>query len=449
MTESYIKRYFAYEKWPSWAKKYYHHTNIYFQDVQRSDLTKQASAMAYITLFSLVPSLAALFTLLGLFLPVLGSNAGLLDDARQFLFKYLATGSGTQVVSYLESFIAGLNLKKIGMSAFVGLLFTLVMLLRQIEDALNRIWLVTVARPMVTRFIYFWLFITLGMFGIAVVLGLSTSYSITTLITKKTLAVADHADSIPIISIAFSWLLNCLVFYLIYKVVPNCTVQNRSALRGAALAGTIFFILSKTYAVYVSKLSYQSVYGTLAALPIFLMWIYFCWVVVLAGALFAWRIQTGFPPIETEKSIEAATSPLEHLRNHSVKTRLPLIVLVLIHKKFLDGDRTGISTGDLVKALKLPHEWVFDAIELLKHQSLIVSANVQDAGGLTGSGGSERWFPTSNASSISVGSFLGQITSPLHDWIASWNPDLSPKIKQVLGEPERLKNDTTLESLLT
>ena len=118
--------------------------------------------MAYVTLFSLVPSLAAVFTLLGLFLPILGEHSNLMDMARQFLFKNLATGSGTSVIEYLDRYIAGLNLKRIGMSAFAGLIVTLIILLRQIEEALNRIWMVHKARTMMTRFIYFWLFLVGG-----------------------------------------------------------------------------------------------------------------------------------------------------------------------------------------------------------------------------------------------------------------------------------------------
>ena len=77
-------------RWPLWAQRLFHYIIIFIHDTRRSELSKQASAMAYVTLFSLVPSLAAIFTLLGLFLPILGDNTHLMNEARQFLFKYLA-----------------------------------------------------------------------------------------------------------------------------------------------------------------------------------------------------------------------------------------------------------------------------------------------------------------------------------------------------------------------
>lgn len=435
MTVSSIKRFIRQDRWPSWARTGWHNTAIYFKDADRSDLFIQASAMAYTTLFSLVPSLAAVFTLLGLFLPVLGSHSNLLDEARQFLFRNLATGSGTQVMEYLESFIAGLNLKKIGMSAFVGLLVTLILLLRQIEEALNRIWLVTTPRPMFKRFVYFWLFLTLGMFGLSIIIGLSTSYSITAFITKQTMAVADRADDIPIISMTFNWLFGCIVFFLIYKIVPNCDVEKKPAARGALLAGTLFYGIGKLYTVYVASFAnYKSVYGTLAALPIFLLWLYVCWLILLAGALYAWRVQTGFPSIDHDRTVETAKSPLDHLRNFSIRTRLPLLTLLAIHLKFKDGSGEGISTGELVSKLRLPHEWVHDSVELLKDLKLVIVGRNAGSDSNSDSEG-ERWFPTNPAETVTLTQFSDKLAEPLDNWATGWNPDLPQSIKQLMIEP--------------
>ncbi|MCX6126861.1 MAG: YihY family inner membrane protein [Proteobacteria bacterium] len=395
------------------------------------------------------PSLAAIFTLLGLFLPILGSHSALLDQARHFLFKNLATGSGSQVIDYLESFIAGLNLKKIGMSAFVGLLVTLVLLLRQIEEALNRIWLVNEARAMLTRFIYFWLFLTLGMFGLSVLIGLSASFSVTALITQKTLAAADRADSIPLISLLFSWLAGCVLFFLIYKIVPNCDVRTKSAARGALLAGTLFYVLGKFYTIYVaSYASYKSVYGTLAALPIFLLWLYVCWVILLAGALFAWRTQTGFPTLDQEATVEGAKTHLDQLRNHAIQSRLPLAILLIIHAKFADGSGNGVSTSELVDILKLPHAWVHDASDLLRDLKLILNGRLPAVAGSVTTAG-ERWFPTNPAELVSVDHFEGALKSPIDDWATGWNPSISPAIKQLIISREGLKPNLRVSDLIS
>ncbi len=429
MQRPFIKMILDRSRWPLWLQQGVHCGTIYLHDSKRADLTKQASAMAYVTLFSLVPSLAAIFTLLGLFLPIFGDNANVMNEGRQFLFKYLANGSGSTVVDYLESFMAGLNFKKIGMTAFVGLLVTLVVLLRQIEEALNRIWMVHQARPMLTRFVYFWLFMTLGMFSLSVILGLSSGYSVTAFITKKTLAVADKADDIFILSAAFNWAFTCGLFFLAYKVIPNCDVTNKAARGGALLGGTLFYFISKFYTLYVTSFaSYKSVYGTLAALPIFLMWIYVCWVILLAGALFAWRWQKGWPPLNEDKTLESATTPLDEHRNRELRGLLPPIILVSIYDQFRAGNSMTVS--ELVTQLDLPHVWVNEAVELLRDLGLIAFAKLANSE-------AESILPTRPADQLSIKKTSDEFDLPLSSWLATWPAGNSQRLKVVT---ERLKD---------
>ena len=381
--------------------------------------------MAYVTLFSLVPSLAATFTLLGLFLPMLGENSNLMDEARQFLFKYLATGSGNLVVEHLEKFISGLDLRRIGASAFVGLLVTLIILLHQIEGALNRIWMVNQARKTLTRFIYFWLFLTLGMFSVSILIGLSTSYSVTAFITKKTLAAADQAESIPLIGIIFNWAFTCFMFFLAYKVIPNCEVRSRAARIGALAAGTLFYIISKWYGLYVTSFaSYKTIYGTLAAIPIFLLWIYLCWVILLLGALLAWRWQTGWPPLEEEKTIESTFSPADEQRNHSVRAILPTISLIAIYERFRDGKPTDVTS--LVEDLRLPFGWVHESVAFLKELGLVANAQVMQDDKTT----TDRILPTHPAESMTLAQLADLSEAPISNWFETWEPTSSETLKR-------------------
>lgn len=436
-------------RWPEWAQRLFHYIAIYVQDIKRSDLPTQASAMAYVTLFSLVPSLAAIFTLLGLFLPILGENSVVMEQARQFLFKYLATGSGADVVKYLEAFLAGLNLKRIGISAFVGLIITLIILLRQIEEALNGIWMVHTSRPMLTRFVSFWLFLTLGMFSVSILIGLSTNYSVTAMITKKTLKVADQADNIPIISMMFSWSFTCLLFFLAYKIIPNCEVRNKAARGGAILAGSIFYVVSKLYGTYVTSFaSYKSIYGTLAALPIFLLWIYVCWVILLAGALLAWRWQNGWPPLKEEKTIEATENMLDEHRNRAIRTMLPALILIAIYERFRHGK--GYDITSLVEELKLPYSWCYDAVDLLRELGLVALAKViqEDKTEV------EQLLPTQPAEKISFKDLATMTDSPVADWLEAWEPNSSESLKafkknvKATGLDFHRSGNTTIASLV-
>jgi membrane protein len=440
----FIKLFFDRTRWPLWLQTAVHHATIYIHDSQRAELTKQASAMAYVTLFSLVPSLAAVFTLLSLFLPIFGDNANIMDQGRQFLFKYLANGSGSTVVEYLESFLAGLNFKKIGMTAFVGLLVTLVVLLRQIEEALNRIWMVHKSRPMLTRFVYFWLFLTLGMLSLSVVLGLSTGYSVTAMITKKTLAAAGKADDIFIVAAAFNWAITCVIFFLAYKVIPNCDVSNRAARGGALWAGTLFYFISKFYTLYVTNFaSYKSVYGTLAALPIFLMWIYVCWVILLAGALFAWRWQKGWPPLNEDKTLESAATALDEHRNRQLRGLLPSITLVIVYDQFRAGKSVDIAT--LVTQLDLPHAWVSEAVDMLRDLGLIAFANLIE----TTTTAAESILPTRPADQMLISEVSNKFDSPLTDWLKNWPPAHSKSLKLIIARLQEGAKNTDAKTFAT
>jgi membrane protein len=411
-------------RWPIWAQRCRHHLTIYNQDIVRCALSKQASAMAYVTLFSLIPSLAAIFTLLGLFLPILGEHSAVVEQGRQFLLKNLATGSGAEVVEFLEKFLASLNLKRIGVSAFAGLLVTLIILLRQIEEALNSIWMVHTPRPMITRFVSFWLFLTLGMLSISILIGVSTSYSVTAFITKKTLQAADKADNIPFISMFASWLFTCFLFFLAYKVIPNCEVRSKAARRGALVAGSVFYIVSKLYGTYVTNFaSYKSIYGTLAAIPIFLLWIYVCWLILLAGAILAWRWQNGWPPLKEEKSIEVVNSMLEDHRNRSIRGLLPTLILIAIYDKFRQGK--GHDLASLVEELKLPYAWCYEAVDLLKELGLAATAKVIQSDNSE----VEHILPTQPAETLQLKELSSLTASPLLDWIEIWDPTSSESLR--------------------
>ena len=448
MTQALFTKFFGNRsRWPLWAQRLFHFLHIYSQDAERSELTKQASSMAYMTLFSLVPSLAAIFTLLGLFLPIMGEHGNIMNSARQFIFKNLATGSGAMVVDNLEKFISGLNLKKIGMSAFTGLLITLVILLRQIEEALNRIWMVHKARPMLTRFIYFWLFLTLGMLALSIILGLSTSYSITAMITKTTLAAADKADDIPILSMGFNWLFTCFLFFMAYKVIPNCEVKSNAARGGAILAGTLFYVISKLYTIYVTSFaSYKSIYGTLAAIPIFLMWIYVCCLILLAGALLAWRWQTGWPDLNEDEAVTTALTPLDEHRNKSIQVLLPYVVMLSVYENFRSGKRSTVDT--LTTDLHLPPNWVYESVQLLLDAGLLATAKVTTTMGAS----IDQILPTHPAELLRLSEMQKFTEEPVNLWITSWEPNSSPAIKQFVKNARQgaLNEvvDSTFKSLL-
>lgn len=262
------------------------------------------------------------------------------------------------------------------------------------------------------------------MFSISILIGLSTNYSATAFITKKTLAAADRAESVPVLSMLFNWAFVSFIFFLAYKVIPNCEVRSRAARVGALVAGTLFYVISKWYGTYVTSFaSYKTIYGTLAAIPIFLLWIYLCWVILLSGALLAWRWQTGWPPLDEEKTLESTDTCADGQRNLAIRTILPSITLLTIYERFRDGKPNDVTS--IVEDLKLPFGWVHESVEFLKEAGLVASAQVIQLDKTT----AEQILPTHPADAVSLSRVAELSEAPITNWFETWEPSASKSLK--------------------
>jgi membrane protein len=285
------------------------------------------------------------------------------------------------------------------------------------------------------------------MFTVSVTIGLSTSSSLTSLITQKTLAAADRADDIPIIAMTVNWVFTCVLFFLAYKIIPNCEVRGNAARTGAILAGSLFYVISKLYTIYVTSFaSYKNVYGTLAALPVFLLWIYVCWLILLTGALLAWRWQAGWPPLNEDKTLEDTVTSLDEHRNRGIRALLPSLTLISIYSKFQAGKGTDVAT--LVDELKLPYGWVHESVELLRELGFVARAKVTQPDKTE----REQVLPTHPADTITLKQISDLTDRPVSEWLDAWEPGMSKSLKVFL---ERVKSHSsktdnrTLDTLLS
>lgn len=403
------------------------------KDMLHRDLFKQASAMAYVTLLSLIPSLVAIFCVLSLFSPLM-SGGNFIGTIRDFILKNLASGTGESAVAYLDNMIKSLDLATIGWSSFSSVLVTLILLLRQIEEALNRIWLITKGRNVFTRFMYFWTFLTLGIVVLATTVGMSAGFNF-----KKYLSVTTaQAESNTALSFLLAYCGSFLFFFFMYKVVPNCRVQSRNAAAGAAASGLILGLAGWGYGLFVGNSgNYQTIYGALAALPLFLTWLYICWIIILFGAVLSWRIQEGFPSSAAatgSSGLEVTQDTTEQWRNLQLKTMLPKIALLATYKNFQHGSGKGISPQDLGHQLNLPVDWIRAAMDTLASMGFVVSSQpaVTDLLALD-INSTESFFPAFPADKLDLRRINQTLETPRDEWIQTWLPDLPEDLKGMLA----------------
>ena len=235
-----------------------------------------AASLSYMTLLALVPLTALSFAMLAAF-PVF-------DDARQqlqqFVFAYFVPDAIETVQDHLSTFAE--RARDVTAIGVVGLAFTAMLLFNTIESALNDIFRVTRSRPLISKFIVFWAILTLG----PLLVGASVSLEATLPPPREILQSDSYNSAAAYLAQALPTLLSILAFMLFYLMIPYRPVRLTHALVGATLAGILFSLLRYLFTLYVTLFpAYETLYGALALIPMFLLWTYLSWAVILVGGV--------------------------------------------------------------------------------------------------------------------------------------------------------------------
>ena len=241
------------------------------------NLFEAAGALSFTTVFALVPLSLVVFGVLSAF-PVFSEWS---DQLSHYVFSNFVPNAARSVESYLKQFSG--NAGQLTAVGVVALVVSLLITLSGVEAAFNRIWRVKSARPKFSRFLVYWTVLTLGALVAAASLAVSAKFFAMSVFEST----AGH-----LLESTMLWLapmaIEVLAFTAIYRVVPHRTIQWRHAVAGALLATVLFELVKWGIGVYLGSFgTYSKIYGTLAFLPIFLLWIYLSWTAVLLGASLA------------------------------------------------------------------------------------------------------------------------------------------------------------------
>lgn len=238
----------------------------------------EAASLGYTSLLALVPLLAVIFVVVSAF-PVFSEWS---DRLQQLLVENLVPTAGKQVGAGISSFLASVS--GLTLPGTVALVLTALLLMFRIEMAFNRIWRVERARSVINRIIMYWAVLTLA----PLLIGGALVFSAQNLISGQ--GLQDLVT--PGLYRVGVFLLSTVIFTLIFLLVPNCRVRFRAALSGAVLSAFLFELAKLGFVAWVSNANYAVIYGALATVPIFLLWLYLVWVVVLLGASLAASLTT-------------------------------------------------------------------------------------------------------------------------------------------------------------
>ena len=259
-------------------------------------LALTAGSLTFTSVISIVPLATVVLALFSAF-PIFSTLQATLQ--RYFVANLFPDTIAKPVLGAITQFSTRAN--RLGLVGLVVLLISAIALMLTIDKALNAIWRVKKPRPIAQRVIIYWSAITLGPLLLAVSLT-ATSYAIS--------AARGYGPMAPqgfgVVIAVLEFVLIAMGFSALFRFVPNTHVRFRHALVGGVFVALGIAGTKRLLALYFATVpTYSMIYGAFATVPIFLIWIYLCWVVVLLGAVIAayapvagtrlqrWPVSTG------------------------------------------------------------------------------------------------------------------------------------------------------------
>jgi membrane protein len=244
------------------------------QRFARHEGPQNAAALTYTTLLSLVPLMAVTLAVFSAF-PVADRVYVLIQD---FVFENFVPAAGEMVQQHLTEFSA--KASRLTGTGAAFLVVVALLMMANIDRALNAIWEVRSKRSLASKFLIYWAVLSLG----PVLIGASvlvTSYAISLPLVSEAASTGIGRDMLGLTPV----LASAIAFTMVYTVVPNRRVRMLHALVGGVFAAVLFEIAKRAFAFYITQFpTYEAIYGALASIPIFLVWLYLSWIIVLLGA---------------------------------------------------------------------------------------------------------------------------------------------------------------------
>ena len=313
----------------------------------------RASSLTFYTLLSIVPVAAMFFGV--------AKGFGFERLLEKQLFERFPGQEEvlSQVISFSNSL---LEQTRGGLLAGIGLLllfWSVLKVLGHIEMALNDIWGIKESRSWGRKFSDY-----LSIMLISPILVL-ISGSATVFITTQVTQITQKVELLGVISPLISFLLKFTpygliwaLFTILYIIMPNTKVNFKAGLLGGVVAGTLYQIAQWAYISFqIGAAKYNAIYGSFAALPLFLMWLQISWWIVLFGAELSFANQ-NVDTYEYEPD-SLKVSP-------RFKKLLALQIAHLLIKKFENGDRPLTDSqisAQLEMPIRLVHNLLFDLVE--------------------------------------------------------------------------------------
>lgn len=344
-------------------------------------LTVQASALTYYTFFATIPTLAFIFAI--------ARGFGLDSYISDFFISAFSDEENTDnmrvVFSMIESY---LHHARGGVFVGIGiivLLWSVFNVFSQIEKSLNEIWCVTSNRSISRRLTDYFSLTLLIPFLIIISSGISMYINSNLFGTGENIIMSPVANFIIYIK---PWLISCLICSLVYTIMPSTEVKLSYSISAGIIAGSSILIFKEIF-IECMKLatSYNAVYGSLAAIPVLLMFIRFIWIILLCGAEISFAGQ--------QIDMQSYKKEIDNISPRYAKFVEVYLLSQIIKNNGIDNQK--LSFDQLVQKSNLPPRLVMKSLEELIECKLVLRVEYESR---------LVYVPGCDTSDLSVGQVL-------------------------------------------
>lgn len=308
----------------------------------------RSAALTYYTLVSIVPVVALVFAIV--------KGFGLADGLVQSLYSIFPQIPDIvdYVVEFAQKTLARTQGGWVAAFSLAALFWSVVSVFSSIEDAFNNIWEVSSNRSLIRKYSDY----------IAIIVIAPLMWVVANSASNHLQSWLDVGDSFwlkfatKIISMIMAW----VMFSIIYIVLPNTKVRYSSAIKSGIIAGTVFIVFQWLYvSLQMWMTSYNAIYGSFAALPLFLIWLQASWSILLLGAELSFTFQN-------EKRFDEERESM--MISYDSRRKVMIAIMVVVARAFRDG-KGAIDADQIRKELNLPARILSNALNTLVSSAML------------------------------------------------------------------------------
>lgn len=325
---------------------------LWYDEVVRDRCLQRSSSLTYTTLLAIFPMVAVM----ALFIPAFfGGTVEMEREVIGYVERIILPDAGQEIEEGIRGYfeIFRKNSRTVGVIGILGLMLSALLLFSTVEKAFNEIWRVKRHRSLVSMFSRF----TTVLILVPILIG--ASIILTAELTKQVEIVGRF------FSLVVPYLITCIALTLAFFILPNTRVKFLYAFIGGFFAGLLWEMAKVAFGTYVSSPKIALMYKSLGAIPIFLIWTYFTWLIVLLGCELSYL---------TQNYLQLKYEAFQKTTHTIYDSKLIFLVFMIIANNYYQG-KGGINQSFLLKKVPVKFEEMEELIKILKNGGFIVETD--------------------------------------------------------------------------